>query len=206
MMRWIVASSLKFRLLVVGVAAATDDRRRLAAPQDAGGRPARVRARHRRGPDRGARALVRGGGAADHRSDRAGPAERHRVPQGHPFASRCRGCHGSSSSSSPGPTSSQARQVVAERMTQAHALPNVSKPPQILQPLSSTNRVMMVGGQLEARCPRSRCRCSPAGRSCPACWACPASPTSPSGASATGSCRCRSTRSVCAAQTSRCSR
>ena len=30
-------------------------------------------------------------------------------------------------------------------MTQAHALPNVSKPPQILQPLSSTNRVMMVG-------------------------------------------------------------
>jgi Cu/Ag efflux pump CusA len=38
-----------------------------------------------------------------------------------------------------------ARQVVAERMTQAHALPNVSKPPQILQPLSSTNRVLMVG-------------------------------------------------------------
>ena len=30
-------------------------------------------------------------------------------------------------------------------MTQAHALPNVSKPPQILQPLSSTNRVLMVG-------------------------------------------------------------
>ena len=39
----------------------------------------------------------------------------------------------------------QARQVVAERMTQAHALPNVSKPPQVLQPLSSTNRVMIVG-------------------------------------------------------------
>jgi Cu/Ag efflux pump CusA len=30
-------------------------------------------------------------------------------------------------------------------MTQAHALPNVSKPPQILQPLSSTNRALMVG-------------------------------------------------------------
>jgi Cu/Ag efflux pump CusA len=38
-----------------------------------------------------------------------------------------------------------ARQVVAERMTQAHALPHVSKPPQMLQPLSSTNRLMMVG-------------------------------------------------------------
>jgi Cu/Ag efflux pump CusA len=37
-----------------------------------------------------------------------------------------------------------ARQVVAERMTQAHALPNVSKPPQMMQPLSSTNRAMIV--------------------------------------------------------------
>lgn len=38
-----------------------------------------------------------------------------------------------------------ARQMVQERLTQAHALPNVSKPPQMLQPLSFTNRVMMVG-------------------------------------------------------------
>src|SRR6266571_3807258 len=38
-----------------------------------------------------------------------------------------------------------ARQVVNERLTQAHALPHVSKPPQMLQPLSSTSRVMMVG-------------------------------------------------------------
>jgi Cu/Ag efflux pump CusA len=38
----------------------------------------------------------------------------------------------------------EARQVVEERLTQAHALPNVSKPPQMLQPLSSTNRVMML--------------------------------------------------------------
>jgi Cu/Ag efflux pump CusA len=45
----------------------------------------------------------------------------------------------------PGTDLFTARQVVAERMTQAHALPNVSKPPQILQPLSSTNRVLMVG-------------------------------------------------------------
>jgi Cu/Ag efflux pump CusA len=36
------------------------------------------------------------------------------------------------------------RQLVQERLTQAHALPNVSKPPQMLQPVSSTSRVMMI--------------------------------------------------------------
>ena len=45
----------------------------------------------------------------------------------------------------PGTDILDARQVVAERLTQAHALPQVSKPPQMLQPLSSTNRVMIVG-------------------------------------------------------------
>ena len=44
----------------------------------------------------------------------------------------------------PGTDVLKARQVVQERMTQAHALPQVSKPPQMLQPLSSTSRVMMV--------------------------------------------------------------
>ena len=38
-----------------------------------------------------------------------------------------------------------ARQLVQERLTQAHALPNVSKPPQMLQPMSATSRVMMIG-------------------------------------------------------------
>ena len=38
----------------------------------------------------------------------------------------------------PGTDLIRARQVVQERMTQAHALPQVSKPPQMLQPLSST--------------------------------------------------------------------
>jgi Cu/Ag efflux pump CusA len=38
-----------------------------------------------------------------------------------------------------------ARQMVQERLTQAHALPNVSRPPQMLQPLSATNRVMLIG-------------------------------------------------------------
>ncbi|MEO0583130.1 MAG: efflux RND transporter permease subunit [Bacteroidota bacterium] len=45
----------------------------------------------------------------------------------------------------PGTDPMVARQVVAERMTQAHALPNVSKPPIMLQPYSSTSRVMNIG-------------------------------------------------------------
>ncbi|MDH4345400.1 MAG: efflux RND transporter permease subunit, partial [Thermoleophilia bacterium] len=47
----------------------------------------------------------------------------------------------------------RARQVVAERLTQAHALPNVSKPPQMLQPLSSTNRVLMIGASSKTLTP-----------------------------------------------------
>lgn len=45
----------------------------------------------------------------------------------------------------PGTDPIRARQMVAERLTQAHALPNVSKAPAMLQPLSSANRLMMVG-------------------------------------------------------------
>jgi Cu/Ag efflux pump CusA len=44
----------------------------------------------------------------------------------------------------PGTDPIRARQMVAERLTQAHALPNVSRPPVMLQPLSSANRLMMV--------------------------------------------------------------
>jgi Cu/Ag efflux pump CusA len=44
----------------------------------------------------------------------------------------------------PGTDIFRARQVVAERLTQAHALPNVSRPPAMLQPLSSASRVLMV--------------------------------------------------------------
>ena len=45
----------------------------------------------------------------------------------------------------PGTDIYRARQLVQEPLTQAHALPNVSKPPTMLQPLSSSSRVMMVG-------------------------------------------------------------
>ena len=44
----------------------------------------------------------------------------------------------------PGTDVFEARQVVAERLTQAHALPNVSRPPTMLQPLSSASRVLIV--------------------------------------------------------------
>jgi CzcA family heavy metal efflux pump len=45
----------------------------------------------------------------------------------------------------PGTDVYKARQLVQERLTQAHALPNVSSPPTLLQPLSSSSRVLMVG-------------------------------------------------------------
>lgn len=44
----------------------------------------------------------------------------------------------------PGTDIMQARQVVQESLSRAYTLPNVSKPPVMLQPLSTTNRAMMV--------------------------------------------------------------
>src|ERR1700704_511512 len=45
----------------------------------------------------------------------------------------------------PGTELMKARQMVQERLTQAHALPNVSSPPVMLQPVSSASRIMNVG-------------------------------------------------------------
>ncbi len=45
----------------------------------------------------------------------------------------------------PGTDLYRARQLIQEPLTQAHALPNVSKAPTMLQPLSSSSRVMMIG-------------------------------------------------------------
>ena len=53
----------------------------------------------------------------------------------------------------PGTDLYRARQVVAERLTQAHALPNVSKPPRMLEPLSSTNRVLIIGASTKTLTP-----------------------------------------------------
>jgi CzcA family heavy metal efflux pump len=45
----------------------------------------------------------------------------------------------------PGTDIIRARQLVSERLGLAYALPNVAQPPAILQPMSATSRVMMVG-------------------------------------------------------------
>jgi Cu/Ag efflux pump CusA len=45
----------------------------------------------------------------------------------------------------PGTNLYAARQMVQERMTQAHALPNVGSPPVMIQPLASASRVAMFG-------------------------------------------------------------
>jgi Cu/Ag efflux pump CusA len=45
----------------------------------------------------------------------------------------------------PGTNIYAARQMVQERLTQAHALPNVGTPPIMIEPLASTSRVAMVG-------------------------------------------------------------
>ena len=45
----------------------------------------------------------------------------------------------------PGTDLFAARQMVQERLTQAHALPNVGSPPVMVEPLASTSRVAMIG-------------------------------------------------------------
>ncbi len=46
---------------------------------------------------------------------------------------------------SPGTDLLKARQMVQERLVQAHALPNVSSPPILMQPVSSASRIMNIG-------------------------------------------------------------
>jgi CzcA family heavy metal efflux pump len=45
----------------------------------------------------------------------------------------------------PGTDIYQARQMVQERLIQAHALPQVSQPPTMINPMSSSSRIMMIG-------------------------------------------------------------
>ncbi len=56
----------------------------------------------------------------------------------------------------PGTDVYRARQLVQERLTQAHALPNVSEAPTLLPPLSSSSRVMMIGLSSERISPIER--------------------------------------------------
>ena len=56
----------------------------------------------------------------------------------------------------PGTDVYRARQLIQERLTQAHALPHVSAPPTLLQPLSSSSRVLMIGLSSERLSPIER--------------------------------------------------
>ena len=102
----------------------------------------------------------------------------------------------------PGTNLYAARQMVQERMTQAHALPNVGSPPIMIQPLASASRVAMVRVSSATVSPVEM-SCWPGGRSGPGSWACPAWRTCPSTASATGNCRSRWIRTGCRLSMSR---
>jgi CzcA family heavy metal efflux pump len=56
----------------------------------------------------------------------------------------------------PGTDIYRGRQLIQERLTQAHALPHVSAPPTLLQPLSSSSRVVMIGLSAEQLSPIER--------------------------------------------------
>ena len=60
-----------------------------------------------------------------------------------------------------------ARQMVQERLTQAHALPNVGSPPVMVPTAATAARVAMVGLSSQPLQPDRACRCLLAGRSGP---------------------------------------
>ena len=143
MMRWLIGSSVKARRAVLVAAVVVmafgvvtlRDAEVDVLPEFA---PPTVP-----GQDRGARALGGGGRAARHDPDGAGPA------RGVAWADEIRSASAPGLSSieiifEPGTNLYRARQVVQERISQAAGLPNVSRPPQMLQPTSSTSRTVMV--------------------------------------------------------------
>ena len=81
-----------------------------------------------------------------------------------------------------------------ERLTQAAALPNVSRPPQMIQPLSSTSRLMMIGLSSEDRSLIDLGVAGSLDDPARASWASRGSRTSRCGVSESSSSRCRSTR------------
>ena len=143
MMRSIVESSLKLRLLVVAIAVGVMVLGIGQMRRHAGGRPARVHP-----PTVEIQTEALGLSAAEVEQMITVPMEQDLLngvawldeirSESVPGLSRIQMIF------EPGTDLMRARQVVQERLTQAHALPNVSKPPQMIQPLSSTSRVMMV--------------------------------------------------------------
>ena len=92
----------------------------------------------------------------------------------------------------------RARQLVQERLAQAQPLlPNVARPPFMIQPLSATSRVMKIGVSSSDHTADRAVRDLSLEDATAADAACRASPTSPPGATASASCRSRSTRNAC---------
>ena len=89
--------------------------------------------------------------SSDHRPAGAGPAERRTVAGPHPLDSSMPGLSAIDLTFQPGTDLYAARQMVQERMTQAHALPNVGSPPIMIQPLASASRVAMIGLSIDDR-------------------------------------------------------
>lgn len=152
MMRWIVASSLKFRLLVVALVAAT----MFVGIVELRGMPTDTLPEFAP-PTVEIQTEALGLSAAEVEQLITVPMEQDMLV-GVPFLDDIRSESVPGLSRillifEPGTNLFRARQVVAERMTQAHALPHVSKPPQMLQPLSSTNRVLMIGASSQSVSP-----------------------------------------------------
>src|SRR3954454_4451056 len=144
MMRWLIGSSLKFRILVIPIAAAL----MVIGFVQIRKAPADVLPEFTP-PTVQVQTEALGLSAAEVEQLVTVPLEQDLL-NGVPWLDQIRSESIPSLSSidlvfEPGTDVYRARQMVQERMTQAHALPHVSKPPVMVQPVSSTNRVSMVG-------------------------------------------------------------
>ena len=144
-MRWIVATSLRFRYLVVFVASGAYDLWHRPDSGHAGGRLSRVRAAAGGDSDPMPRAFLRRSGSLGHRSVGGG------VQRGMPGLDVMRSKSVEQLSSivlifEPGTDMMEARQLVAERLAiVTPTLPTWAAPPFMLPPLSSTARTMKIG-------------------------------------------------------------
>jgi CzcA family heavy metal efflux pump len=144
MMRWIVGSSLKARFAVIAIAAA------LLAFGTARLRDLPVEAFPDFGPPRvEVQTEALGLSAEEVENLITNPMEQEFF-NGMPWLDKIRSDSITGLSSielifEPGTDPIRARQVVQERLTMTPALPAVSKPPFVIQPVSTTSRLMMIG-------------------------------------------------------------
>src|SRR5262245_55412894 len=144
MIRWIVGSSLKARFAVIAIAAA------LLAFGTARLRDLPVEAFPDFGPPRvEVQTEALGLSAEEVENLITNPMEQEFF-NGMPWLDKIRSDSITGLSSielifEPGTDPIRARQVVQERLTMTPALPAVSKPPFVIQPVSTTGRLMMIG-------------------------------------------------------------